>query len=112
MQITSLQLHLYQSFSTQVGQPRHYTISSPLQERKFYTMERKLQIIFTILAFCQTIQMDIKPCANSMWMEGVIRDCYAGQAEKIEGLAHLSLQMTLKKTVHVGKLLPVSTQRI
>ena len=41
--------------------------------------------------------MDIEPCANSMWMEGVIRDCYAGQAEKIEGLAHLSLQMTLKK---------------
>ena len=32
-----------------------------------------------------------------MWMEGVIRDCYAGQAEKIEGLARLSLQMTLEK---------------
>ena len=43
------------------------------------------------------IKMDIEPCANSMWMEGVIRDCYAGQAEKIEGLACLSLQMMLEK---------------
>ena len=41
--------------------------------------------------------MDIKPCANSMWTESVIRDCYTGQAKKIKGLAHLSLQMTLKK---------------
>ena len=32
-----------------------------------------------------------------MWTEGVIRDCYAGQAEKIEGLACLSLQMMLEK---------------
>ena len=80
-----------------MGQPRHYTISSPSQERKFHTMERKLQIILTILALCQTIKMDIEPCANSMWTEGVIRDCYAGQAEKIEGLACLSLRMTLEK---------------
>ena len=28
---------------------------------------------------------------------GVIRDCYTGQAEKIEGLARLSLQMMLEK---------------
>ena len=41
--------------------------------------------------------MDIEPCANSMWTEGVIRDCYAGQAKKIEGLARLSLRMMLKK---------------
>ena len=60
-------------------------------------MERKLQIILTISLLCQTIKMDIEPCANSMWIEGVIRDCYAGQAEKIEGLAHLSLRMTLEK---------------
>ena len=60
-------------------------------------MERKLQIILTILALCQTIKMDIELCANSMWMEGVIRDCYTGQAEKIEGLARLSLRMTLEK---------------
>ena len=60
-------------------------------------MERKLQIILTISILCQTIKMDIEPCANSMWTEGVIRDCYAGQAEKIEGLACLSLWMTLEK---------------
>ena len=50
-----------------------------------------------ILVFCKTIKMDIEPCANGMWMESVIRDCYTGQAKKIEGLAHLSLQMTLEK---------------
>ena len=60
-------------------------------------MERKLQIILTILVSCQTIKMDIELCANSMWTEGVIRDCYAGQAEKIKGLVRLSLRMTLKK---------------
>ena len=60
-------------------------------------MERKLQIILTILVLCQTTNTDIEPCADSMWMEGVIRDCYTGQAEKIEGLAHLSLWMTLEK---------------
>ena len=41
--------------------------------------------------------MDIESCANSMWTEKVIRDCYTGQAKKIKGLARLSLQMTLKK---------------
>ena len=60
-------------------------------------MDRKLQIVFIILVFHETVKMDIEPCANSMWMERVIRDCYAGQAEKIEGLARLSLQMTLEK---------------
>ena len=60
-------------------------------------MERKLQIILTILVSCQTTNTDIEPCADSMWTEGVIRDCYTGQAEKIEGLAHLSLRMMLKK---------------
>ena len=79
-----------------MGQPRHYTFL-PLHKKEIYTMERKLQFLFIILTFCKTIKMDIEPCANSMWMEGVIRDCYAGQAEKIEGLVCLSLQMTLKK---------------
>ena len=45
-------------------------------------MDRKLQIVFIILVFCETVKMDIEPCANSMWMERVIRDCYAGQAKK------------------------------
>ena len=60
-------------------------------------MDRKLQIVFTILVFCETVKMDIEPCANSMWTESVIRDCYTGQAKKIKGLACLSLQMTLEK---------------
>ena len=60
-------------------------------------MDRKLQSVIIILLFCETIKMDIEPCANSMWTESLIRDCYTGQAEKIEGLARLSLQMMLKK---------------
>ena len=60
-------------------------------------MERKLQITLTILAMCQTMNMDIEPCADSMWMEGVVRDCYTGHAKKTEGLAQLSLRVTLEK---------------
>ena len=60
-------------------------------------MERKLQITLTILAMCQTTNTDIEPCADSMWTEGVVRDCYTGHAEKIEGLAWLSLWVTLEK---------------
>ena len=60
-------------------------------------MERKLQITLTILAMCQTTNTDIEPCADSMWTEGVVRDCYTGHAEKTEGLAQLSLWVTLEK---------------
>ena len=60
-------------------------------------MERKLQITLTILAMCQTMNMDIEPCADSMWTEGVVRDCYTRHAKKIEGLARLSLRLMLKK---------------
>ena len=91
-----LQLHLYQTILhkwVDLG----ITPFLPLHKKEIYTMERKLQVIFIILAFCQTIEMDIEPCANSMWTEGVIRDCYAGQAERIEGLACLSLRMMLEK---------------
>ena len=41
--------------------------------------------------------MEIEPCANSMWTESVINDCYTGQMERIEGHVRLSLQMTLEK---------------
>ena len=47
-----------------------------------------------------------------MWTEGVIRDCYTGQAEKIKGLARLLLQMMPRETVRASKLLPVSAQQI
>ena len=60
-------------------------------------MDRKLQSVIIILVCSKAIKMDIKPCANSMWKESVIRDCYTGQAKKIEGLARLSLQMMLEK---------------
>ena len=60
-------------------------------------MERKLQITLTILAMCQTTNTDIEPCADSMWTEGVVRDCYTRHAEKTEGLARLSLRVMLEK---------------
>ena len=60
-------------------------------------MERKVQITLTILVMCQATNMDIEPCADSMWMEGVVWDCYTGHAEKSEGLARLSLRVTLEK---------------
>ena len=60
-------------------------------------MERKLQVTLTILAMCQTTNTDIEPCADSMWTEGVVRDCYTRHTEKTEGLAWLSLRVTLKK---------------
>ena len=60
-------------------------------------MEKKLQITLTILAMCQATNMEIEPCADSMWTEGLVRDCYTGHAEKIEGLARLSLRVMLEK---------------
>ena len=53
--------------------------------------------MFIILVLCGTVNMDIKPCVNSMWMESIVRDCYVGQAKKNEGHACLSVKMTLEK---------------
>ena len=41
--------------------------------------------------------MEIEPCANSMWTQSIINDCYTGQMEHVEGHTRLSLQMTLQK---------------
>ena len=41
--------------------------------------------------------MEIEPCANSMWTESMINDCYTGQMERIKGWVRLLLQMTLEK---------------
>ena len=45
----------------------------------------------------QVVKMEVEPCANSMWTESVINDCYTSQMEHVEGCARLSLQMTLQK---------------
>ena len=42
----------------------------------------------------------------------MVRDCYTGHTEKIEGLARLSLQDDSREAIRVGKLLPVSAQRV
>ena len=55
---------------------------------------RKIIIILTLI---QTIRKEIEPCANSMWRESIINDCYTGQMEKTKGHVRLSLQMTLEK---------------
>ena len=53
--------------------------------------------MFIILVLCETVKMDIEPCANSMWTESIVRDCYVGQAEKNEGRACLSVKMMPEK---------------
>ena len=45
----------------------------------------------------QVIQMEIQPCANSMWTESIINNCYTSHTEHVEGCARLSLQITLQK---------------
>ena len=55
---------------------------------------RKITIILTL---SQTIKMEVEPCANSMWTESVINNCFTGHMENIEGRVRLSLQMTLEK---------------
>ena len=42
--------------------------------------------------------MEVQPCANSMWTESIINNCYTGHMEHAEGCARLSLQMTLQKS--------------
>ena len=72
------------------------SISSPSQGKSScYEMDIRKIIIF--LTLIQTIRMEIEPCANSMWTESVINDCYTSQMEKTEGHARLLLQMTLEK---------------
>ena len=40
---------------------------------------------------------EVQPCANSMWTESIINNCYTSHTEHAEGCARLSLQMTLQK---------------
>ena len=67
---------------------------------------RKITIILTLI---QTIKMEVEPCANSLWTESVINDCYTGHMENIEGHVRLSLQVTLEK-LHICKLLSMPAQ--
>ena len=69
---------------------------SHLQQRN-HTKMMELSRIILFIVFIQAAKMEIEPCANSMWTQSVINDCYAGQMEHIEGHARLSLQMTLQK---------------
>ena len=55
---------------------------------------RKISIILILI---QTVRMEIESCANSMWTESMINNCYTGQMERTEGHVRLSLQMTLEK---------------
>ena len=48
---------------------------------------RKISIILILI---QTVRMEIEPCANSMWTESMINNCYTSQMERIEG--HVTLE--------------------
>ena len=52
-------------------------------------------VLFIILI--QASGKENEPCANSMWTQSTINDCYTGQMEKVEGHAKVMLQMTLQK---------------
>ena len=58
-------------------------------------MDSKRVILFIMLI--QVIKMEVEPCADSMWTQSVINNCYTGQMEHVEGHTRLSLQMTLQK---------------
>ena len=83
------------------------SISSPSQGKpSCYKMDiRKIIIILTLI---QTIRMEIEPCANSMWTESIINNCYTGQMEKTEGCVRLSLQMMLENCTHSQVIVSVS----
>ena len=53
--------------------------------------------IILFIMLIQVIKMEVEPCANNMWTESIINDCYTSQMEHVEGRARLSLQMTLQK---------------
>ena len=70
-------------------------------------------ILFVMLI--QVIKMEVEPCANSMWTERIIYNCYTGQMEHMEGCARLSLQMTLQKPyifVHHCQCYPSESEQV
>ena len=46
-------------------------------------MDLKRTILFIVLI--QAVKMEFEPCANSMWTQSIINDCYTGQMEHVEG---------------------------
>ena len=54
-------------------------------------------IIILSVMLIQTVRMEVQPCANSMWTESIINNCYTGHMEQVEGHARFSLWMTLQK---------------
>ena len=75
----------------------NYTLhtSSPLQQRKL--TEMAFSQIILLIALVLMVKAEIEPCANSMWTQTTINDCYLGQEEETEGCARLLLKMTLEK---------------
>ena len=71
------------------------SFSFPSQQRNHEDNGFNKFVMFVMLI--QVIKMEVEPCANSMWTESIINNCYTGQMEHVEGHARLSLQMTLQK---------------
>ena len=72
-----------------------HVVFLPLHKKEIcYEMDTRKIIILILI---QTIRMEIEPCANSMWTESMINNCYTSQMERTEGRVRLSLQMTLEK---------------
>ena len=67
----------------------------PCNKEIIKIMDLRGIILFIVLI--QAVKMEIEQCANSMWTQSVINNCYTGQMEHVEGCTRLALQMTLQK---------------
>ena len=74
----------------------HSYLPSPHNKEVLMKIMDSTNIILYIMLI-QTIRMEIQPCANSMWTESIINNCYTSHMEQVEGHARLSLWMTLQK---------------
>ena len=93
------QLHfsLYMNTTTDTITTNYKFTHSNFPCNKEITKMRDLRKIILPIVLIQAVKMEIEPCANSMWTQSIINDCYTGQMEHIEGCTRLSLQMTLQK---------------
>ena len=72
-----------------------YTYNLQLHVLPLHNKEKaKMSVLTKLVLFIMLIQAsgtEIEPCANSMWTQSSINDCYTGQMEQVEGHTKLTL---------------------
>ena len=61
----------------------------------------KMAVLTNLVLFIILVQAsgtEIEPCANSMWTQSTINNCYTGQMEQVEGCALMWLSDKAKPT--------------